>query len=132
MAQSLALTSFLVHDYDEAITFFKRLHFEVLEDTRLSAEKRWIRVAPQGQSSSALLLARAVTLEQQAQVGKQAGGRVAFFLYTDNFWEYYDLLQDNGIRFVEAPRKEPYGMVVVFLDLYGNRWDLIETQATAT
>lgn len=132
MAQSLALTSFLVHDYDEAITFFKRLQFEVLEDTRLSPEKRWVRVAPQRQASSALLLARAATPEQQAQVGKQAGGRVAFFLHTDNFWEYYDSLQDNGIRFVEAPRNEPYGMVVVFLDLYGNRWDLVEMQNLAT
>lgn len=132
MAQSLALTSFLVHDYDEAIRFFKRLQFELLEDTRLSPEKRWIRVAPQGGQGSALLLARAATPEQQAQVGKQAAGRVAFFLETDDFWDYYDCLQDNGIRFVEAPRQEPYGMVVVFLDLYGNRWDLIEKQDLPT
>lgn len=129
MVQSLALTSFLVHDYDEAIAFFKRLQFDVLEDTPLSPEKRWVRVAPKG-SSGGLLLARAATPEQQAQVGKQAGGRVAFFLQTDDFWESYDALQDNGVRFMEAPRKEPYGMVVVFLDLYGNRWDLVESLAT--
>lgn len=126
MTQSLAYTTFLVHDYDEAIAFFKRIQFEVLEDTPLSPEKRWVRVAPQG-SNNGLLLARAATPKQQAQVGKQAGGRVAFFLYTDDFWSYYDTLQDNGVRFTEAPRQESYGMVVVFLDLYGNRWDLIES-----
>lgn len=130
MAQSLALTSFLVHDYDEAIEFFKRIRFEVLEDKVITPDRRWVRVAPAGSNGSGLLLARATTPEQQAQIGKQAGGRVAFFLASDDFWEYYDFLQDSGVRFMEAPRKEPYGMVVVFLDLYGNRWDLIEA-ATA-
>lgn len=130
MAQSLAMTSFLVHDYDEAIAFFKRIQFEVLEDQVLSPEKRWVRVAPKGSQGGALLLARASTPEQQAQVGKQSGGRVAYFLQTDDFWASYDFLQDSGVRFTEAPRKEPYGMVVVFLDLYGNRWDLIEQVAT--
>ncbi|TXH74057.1 MAG: glyoxalase [Thiothrix sp.] len=126
MAQSLAFSTFLVHDYDEALSFFKRIGFEVLEDTRLSSEKRWVRVAPKGGQGGGLLLARAANSEQQAQVGKQAGGRVAFFLSTDDFWETYDFLQDQSVRFLEAPRKEVYGMVVVFLDLYGNRWDLLE------
>jgi catechol 2,3-dioxygenase-like lactoylglutathione lyase family enzyme len=126
MAQSLAFSTFLVHDYDEALSFFKRIGFEVLEDTRLSPEKRWVRVAPKGGQGGGLLLARAANPEQQAQVGKQAGGRVAFFLSTDDFWETYDFLQDQSVRFLEAPRKEVYGMVVVFLDLYGNRWDLLE------
>lgn len=132
MVQSLAFTSFLVHDYDEAIAFFKRIQFEVLEDTQLSPEKRWVRVAPTGGQGGGLLLARAATSEQQAQVGKQAGGRVAFFLQTDDFWQTYDALQENSVRFTEAPRKEPYGMVVVFLDLYGNRWDLIESSTIGT
>jgi hypothetical protein len=83
-------------------------------------------VAPKGGQGGGLLLARAANPEQQAQVGKQAGGRVAFFLSTDDFWETYDFLQDQSVRFLEAPRKEVYGMVVVFLDLYGNRWDLLE------
>lgn len=130
MSQFLAYTTFLVHDYDEAIAFFKRIQFELLEDTPLSPEKRWVRVAPQG-SNHGLLLARAATSERQAQVGKQAGGRVAFFLHTDDFWQSYDFLQDHGVRFTEAPRQEAYGMVVVFLDLYGNRWDLVEVPSAS-
>ena len=126
MALSIGLCSLLVHDYDEAIAFFERIRFELLEDLPVTSEKRWVRMAPQGEKGCALLLARATTPEQSAQVGKQAGGRVAFFLYADDFWEIYDYMQDQGVRFVEAPRVEPYGMVVNFLDLYGNRWDLIE------
>ncbi|HEU0225820.1 MAG TPA: VOC family protein [Steroidobacteraceae bacterium] len=115
----------LVRDYDEAIDFFTRvLGFELLEDKPREAGKRWVRVAPAG-SEFALLLARAATPEQQRAVGNQAGGRVFLFMHTDDFHAEYARLTASGVRFTESPRREPYGTVVVFLDLYGNRWDLL-------
>jgi catechol 2,3-dioxygenase-like lactoylglutathione lyase family enzyme len=115
-----------VHDYDEALAFFVgRLGFRVLEDTPLTPAKRWVVVAPDGARDAALLLARAVGPEQQAAVGRQGGGRVFLFLHTDDFARDYAAFQARGVRFVEAPRAEVYGTVVVFEDLYGNRWDLI-------
>ena len=123
----LALVTFLVRDYDEAIAFFcGQLGFALVEDTVLSEEKRWVRVAPKGAAGAALLLARAATPEQDAAVGRQTGGRVGFFLNTDDFDATYDLFVNNNVRFREAPRREPYGKVAVFEDLYGNLWDLIE------
>jgi catechol 2,3-dioxygenase-like lactoylglutathione lyase family enzyme len=123
----LALVALLVRDYDEAIAFFTdALGFELAEDAILSADKRWVVVAPPVGSSTGLLLARAVTPAQLERVGDQTGGRVGWFLHTDDFWRRYDAMRARGVTFVETPRSEPYGTVAVFLDLYGNRWDLIE------
>ena len=127
MSPSIALVTLLVHDYDEAIEFFvQSLGFQLLEDTALDGGKRWVRVAPRGSNGTALLLARATTGEQEAGIGRQAGGRVCLFLHTDDFRRDHDAMSARGVRFVETPRDEPYGMVAVFEDLYGNRWDLIE------
>jgi hypothetical protein len=98
----------------------------LLEDTRLSDSKRWVRVAPSRDSEFCLLLARAANEEQESRVGNQAGGRVFLFLETDDFDRDHANFSARGIRFVEAPRAEAYGRVCVFEDLYGNRWDLIE------
>ena len=123
----LALVTFLVRDYDEAIAFFcGQLGFALVEDTVLSEDKRWVRVAPKGAAGATLLLAKAATPEQDAAVGRQTGGRVGFFLNTDDFDATYDLFVNNNVCFCEAPRMEPYGKVAVFEDLYGNLWDLIE------
>lgn len=130
MSRAIAALTVLVRDYDEAIAYYTRvLRFDLLEDTPLSAEKRWVRVAPAGGAGAALLLARAVTPEQQAQVGLQAGGRVFLFLDTDDFQADYDHLCAHGVAFAGEPRHEPYGRVVVFFDLYGNKWDLVERRA---
>lgn len=98
----------------------------MLEDTEQSETKRWVLVAPPGATEAGLLLARARGAEQEAAVGKQGGGRVVFFLRTDDFWRDYHRYRDAGVDFIEAPREEPYGTVVVFEDLYGNRWDLVQ------
>ena len=123
----LESVAFLVKEYDEALAYFTEcLDFLVLEDSRVTAEKRWVRVAPRGAREASLLLARAVTPEQRAAIGKQGGGRVTFFLSTDDFDRDYAAMRERGVRFVEEPRDEPYGRVVVFEDLYGNRWDLVQ------
>jgi catechol 2,3-dioxygenase-like lactoylglutathione lyase family enzyme len=135
MAQSLSALTLLVRDYDEAIAFFVgTLGFELLEDTPLDAPKRWVRVRPHGATGSApsLLLARAATPDQRARIGDQAGGRVFLFLETDDCWRDFERWRANGVRFLEAPREESYGTVVVFQDLYGNHWDLIQPRADAT
>lgn len=120
--------SLLVDDYDRAIDWYvNRLGFELREDRQLNASKRWVRVAPpDGQTS--LLLAKAATTQQQEAIGDQSGGRVFLFLEVNDFDESYADLKARGVEFVEKPRDEPYGKVAVFLDLYGNRWDLIETR----
>lgn len=124
---SIPLVTFLVRDYDEAIAWFTgALRFELLEDTPLGEGKRWVRVAPPGAAGAALLLAEAASPEQERRIGDQTGGRVAFFLNTDDFWGDHAHMQAHGVRFAEQPRREPYGTVVVFYDLYGNAWDLIE------
>jgi catechol 2,3-dioxygenase-like lactoylglutathione lyase family enzyme len=121
----LASVSLLVRDYDEAIVWFvQKLSFTLSEDTDLGGGKRWVRVTASGGGSS-LLLARAVNREQEATIGKAGGGRVSFFLHTDNFERDYALFLRNGVIFSEAPRHECYGWVVVFTDLYGNKWDLV-------
>jgi catechol 2,3-dioxygenase-like lactoylglutathione lyase family enzyme len=125
--QSLATVSFLVREYDEAIRFFtEALGFSLVEDTPLSESKRWVVVAPDKNRGAALLLARAADETQRASIGNQAGGRVFLFLHTDDLYRDYEKMQENGVRFLEAPRKENYGLVVVFEDLYGNKWDLIQ------
>lgn len=126
MQQQLALVSLLVRDYDEAIEFYcNRLGFRLVEDTP-QGPKRWVVVAPQGDIGSALLLARASDVEQQAMIGRQGAGRVWLFLQTDDFERDYQRMSANGVQFQEQPRHEPYGTVAVFADLYGNLWDLIE------
>lgn len=127
MPQSLAHVTFLVRDYDEALTFFTdSLGFRVVEDSPVAGNKRWLVVAPPGSRSASLLLAQAATPEQQQQVGHQAAGRVFLFLHTDDFWRDYRLMQAANVKFHEQPRQESYGTVAVFEDLYGNRWDLLE------
>lgn len=117
----------LVRDYDEAIAFYVgRLGFQLLDDTPLDADKRWVVVAPAGQPGAGLLLARAVGPAQAKAVGDQAGGRVFLFLNTDDFARDYAAYKAAGVHFLEEPRSESYGTVAVFEDLYGNRWDLLE------
>jgi catechol 2,3-dioxygenase-like lactoylglutathione lyase family enzyme len=126
MSQSLSLTALLVSDYDEAIAFYVGvLGFELRQDTRLTADKRWVVVGLTG-SAGALLLARAADDRQRQAVGDQSGGRVFLFLETDDFVRDHTAYVERGVRFVEEPRHEPYGTVAVFEDIYGNRWDLIQ------
>jgi catechol 2,3-dioxygenase-like lactoylglutathione lyase family enzyme len=127
MNQHIAHIALVVADYDEAIDFYtKKLNFSLLEDTRLSETKRWVKVAPPGDEKCCLLLAKAATDEQKSRVGNQTGGRVFLFLYTDDFWKDYKNMLEQQINFVRPPVKEEYGTVAVFEDLYGNLWDLIE------
>jgi catechol 2,3-dioxygenase-like lactoylglutathione lyase family enzyme len=127
MKQTIGYIALLVRDYDEAISFYtKKLHFDFLEDTDLSGGKRWIVVSPPGSGESRLLLAKAASQYQENFIGNQTGGRVFLFLQTDDFWRDYSEMKSNGIIFCEEPRAESYGMVVVFEDLYGNKWDLLE------
>ncbi|MEM8949435.1 MAG: VOC family protein [Pseudomonadota bacterium] len=124
-SRSLALTTFLVRDYDEAIAFFvEKLGFSLIEDTPLGEGKRWVVVTPG--DGGALLLAKAVGARQMARIGDQTGGRVGFFLHTDDFERDHKRMVAMGVRFAESPRAEPYGTVAVFEDLYGNRWDLLQ------
>jgi catechol 2,3-dioxygenase-like lactoylglutathione lyase family enzyme len=130
MNQFIAHITLLVKDYDEAIEFYtKKLRFRLIEDTVLSPDKRWVRVAPPGSDGCCLLLARADTEEQVSGIGRQAGGRVFGFLYTDNFQRDYQDMQERGITFVREPVVQVYGTVAVFADLYGNLWDLLEPAA---
>lgn len=126
MNQKLAHVAIVVNDYDEAIHFYtKKLHFDLVEDTRLSETKRWVLVRPPGSEGCCLLLAKAANEEQKSRVGNQTGGRVFLFLHTDNFDRDYQNLIDNNIEVIRTPQKESYGTVAVFRDLYGNLWDLV-------
>jgi len=127
MRQHIARVALVVADYDDAIAFYtKKLKFELLEDTQLTPEKRWVVVAPPGGKECALLLARAANEEQRKSIGNQTGGRVFLFLYTDDFWRDFENMKAEGIEFVRGPVEEPYGTVAVFKDLYGNLWDFIQ------
>ncbi len=127
MGQQIALMSLVVRDYDEAIQFYtEKLGFTLVQDTVLDAFKRWVIVAPPHSKGCSLLLAKAANTEQQAAVGNQTGGRVFLFLHTDDFWRDYTKMREKGVLFKEKPREEVYGTVVVFEDLYGNLWDLLE------
>jgi catechol 2,3-dioxygenase-like lactoylglutathione lyase family enzyme len=127
MSQSIATVSLLVADYDDAITFYcDRLGFGLVEDTELGGGKRWVLVAPPSRSGAQLLLARAEGEAQRAAMGNQGGGRVMFFLETNNFAKDHAAMLAEGITFLEEPRHEAYGSVAVFTDLYGNKWDLIQ------
>jgi catechol 2,3-dioxygenase-like lactoylglutathione lyase family enzyme len=133
MPQHLGLVSLLVRDYDEAIAFYVgKLGFALVEDTYHAAQdKRWVVVAPKGSKDSAtlsaILLARATNDHQASRIGDQTGGRVFLFLYTDDFWRDFTAYKQRGVTFVREPKTESYGTVAVFEDLYGNRWDLVET-----
>lgn len=123
----IGLVTLLVEAYDEAIAFYRdTLDFTLIEDTPLPDGKRWVVVSPQSSNGFGLLLARASTEAQRAQIGNQSGGRVFLFLYTNDFWRDYNTLRDRNVRFVRNPKQQDYGTVAVFTDLYGNLWDLIE------
>ena len=126
MTQSLALSTLVVRDYDEAIAFYVgKLGFILTRDDDMGGGKRWVVVTPPG-SQGGLLLAKAVGDVQAARIGDQTGGRVGFFLHTDDFAADHARMTAAGVRFLEAPRQEPYATVAVFEDLYGNRWDLLQ------
>ncbi|MGI9286962.1 MAG: VOC family protein [Pseudomonadales bacterium] len=126
MAQNIFQLVLVVKDYDEAIAFYaEKLGFVLIEDTQLSDTKRWVRVAPEG-SGCSLLLAKAASEQQLASIGNQTGGRVFLFMHTDDVWRDYNQMQSRGVSFDGEPREEEYGTVVVFTDLYGNKWDLIQ------
>jgi catechol 2,3-dioxygenase-like lactoylglutathione lyase family enzyme len=125
----LAAFSLLVRDYDEAIDWFcDKLDFSLVSDEGLGEGKRWVIIAPPRSDGAALLLARAATQEQLALVGGQGAGRVLLFLETDDFDRDHARMASRGVTFLEEPRRETYGSVAVFLDLCGNRWDLVEPQ----
>ena len=127
MKQKIAHIALLVADYDEAISFYvDKLHFDLIEDTALSETKRWVLVAPKGSQDFSLLLAKADGNFQKQNIGNQSGGRVFLFLNTDNFDRDYQNLKDNNIEIVREPKTEDYGKVLVFKDIYGNLWDLIQ------
>ncbi len=127
MKQTLAQLALVVRDYDEAIDFYtKKLHFQLIEDTKLSEIKRWVVVKPPGSNAAGLLLAKAANEEQVSRIGNQTGGRVFLFLYTDDFDRDYKNLLNHQIEIIRPPVNEDWGKVLVFADLYGNLWDLIE------
>ena len=124
---TLATVALLVRDYDDAIGFFTgSLGFELVEDADLGGGKRWVVVAPPNSRGARILLARADNPAQEQRIGDQTGGRVGFFLETDDFARDHAAFMANSVTFLEEPRREPYGTVAVFADLCGNKWDLIE------
>jgi len=129
--QTLEHVALVIRDYDEAIAFFTgALGFQLIEDTAMGDGKRWVVVAPADSRGTSLLLARAVTPEQVSRIGNQTGGRVFLFLRTDDFWRDYRGMKERGVNFLEEPREEEYATVVVFQDLYGNKWDLLQVKST--
>jgi len=125
--QYIGSIALVVADYDEAIAWYTTvLGFRLIEDTDMGAGKRWVVVAPPGATETRLLLAKASGAEQAARVGDQTGGRVFLLLHTDDFWRDYERMRAAGAQFCEEPRTESYGTVVVFKDLYGNKWDLLQ------
>ena len=131
MTQSILHVALVVRDYDEAIRFFtETLDFTLLEDTYQPAQdKRWVLVRPPGSIGTSLLLARPSNPAQEPFIGNQTGGRVTFFLGTDDFWRDYNRMVERGVEFVREPSEESYGTVAVFKDLYGNLWDLVQLKS---
>ncbi len=130
MATSLGMIAIVIDDYDTAIEHYTRdLGFALIEDKELTPEKRWVVIAPSALGAR-ILLAKASNSQQTAAIGNSTGGRVGFFLYTDNFTEAYQSYLARGIEFTETPRNETFGQVVVFKDKYGNKWDLIENKGS--
>jgi catechol 2,3-dioxygenase-like lactoylglutathione lyase family enzyme len=131
--QRIGALTFVVRDYDEAIEFFtQKLQFNLLEDSPLDGDKRWVLVTPRGSTGTNLLLAKADSPSQELAIGNQTGGRVFLFLHTDDFWRDYNEMKTRGVKFAEEPRAESYGTVAVFFDLYNNKWDLIELKPSPT
>lgn len=128
MSQSIGYVSVVVRDYDEAIRFYVgTLGFDLVEDTYLVAQdKRWVLVAPPGATGTKILLARAVGPEQESRIGNQTGGRVFLFLHTEDFWRDFEAFKARGVVFLREPKREDYGTVAVFRDVYGNLWDLLQ------
>ena len=127
MLESLAAVTVLVPSYEEGLAFFRDvLGFEVLEDTPLSPSKRWVVVAPSPDTGAALVLAVPGDERQRIRVGDQTGGRVGFFLHSGDFWADYEKLLKRSVNFLETPRHEPYGLVAVFADPWGGKWDLLQ------
>jgi uncharacterized glyoxalase superfamily protein PhnB len=124
---TLGMIAIVIDDYDVAITHYVNdLGFTLIEDKQMTPEKRWVVVAP-GKDGARILLAKAANEQQRAAIGNSTGGRVGFFMYTTNFAQTYETYRSRGIEFIETPRQEAYGQVVVFKDKYGNKWDLIES-----
>ena len=128
MSQAIVHVALVVRDYDEAIAFFTNvLDFKLIEDSLVPEQsKRWVIVAPEGGRGASLLLARPSNAAQEPFIGNQTGGRVTFFLGTDDFWGDYNKLVERGVEFVRSPLETSYGTVAVFKDLYGNLWDLVQ------
>ena len=127
---TLGIIAIVIDDYDLAISHYVNdLGFTLIEDKEMTPEKRWIVVAP-GKDGAKILLAKAANDQQRAAIGNSTGGRVGFFMYTTSFNETYETYRSRGIEFIETPRQEAYGQVVVFKDKYGNKWDLIESTST--
>jgi len=124
------MIAIVVDDYDLAIAHYVGdLGFTLIEDKEMTPEKRWVVIAP-SEEGARILLAKAANEQQKAAIGNSTGGRVGFFLYTTNFAETYQSYKSKGVEFLETPRQEKYGQVVVFKDRYGNKWDLIESIST--
>jgi catechol 2,3-dioxygenase-like lactoylglutathione lyase family enzyme len=128
LKQEIVHIALVVRDYDEALDFYiKKLNFTLIEDTyQPEQNKRWVVVSPPGSQGTTLLLAKASKPEQEPFIGNQTGGRVFLFLNTDDFWRDYNAMRKNGIIFIREPKEADYGLVAVFLDLYGNQWDLLQ------
>ena len=128
MKQSIVHIALVVKDYDDSIDFYtKKLHFTLIEDTyQPEQDKRWVVIAPPGSTGTTILLAKASNTKQEASVGNQTGGRVFLFLNTDDFYRDYNEMVAKGITFIREPKTQPYGTVAVFVDLYGNQWDLLQ------
>ena len=133
MKHSIVHIALVVRDYDEAIAYFtETLGFMLVEDTyQPEQDKRWVIVSPAGSTGTSILLARASNAEQEKFIGNQAGGRVFLFLSTDDFWRDYNRMRAAGVPFIREPTEAPYGIVSVFEDLYGNRWDLVQYRVQA-
>jgi len=130
MDQSLAKITLVVRDYDEALAFYVGiLGFHLVEDTFIASQnKRWVVIVPPGSGGCQILLARASMPDQESRIGNQTGGRVFLFLHTDDFWRDYNNYNSKGVVFIREPKEEPFGIVAVFRDLYGNLWDLVQPQ----
>ncbi|USD42788.1 VOC family protein [Vibrio sp. SCSIO 43135] len=130
--QQIGNIALVVENYDDAIDFYtNKLEFTLVEDTDLGSGKRWVQVSPPNSNGTNLLLAQASNPQQLEAVGNQTGGRVFLCLQTNDFWRDYERMTAKGITFNEQPREEEYGIVVVFEDLYGNKWDLLEMKNSA-
>jgi len=126
MQHHISAITLLVDDYDSAIKYYtETLSFVVTQDRCIGEDARFVLLTPQS-STTSLLLAKADSSEEQALIGKQAGNRVFMIMHTDDFWRDHALMKSKGVTFMEQPREEPYGIVAIFKDCYGNRWDLLQ------